>query len=105
MSDLVHLPPFDPATTSELLFLPLADPERRRRDPIQALSTAKALDLLLKVARENAVIEARRAGWTWDNVADALGITRQAAHDRYAQAAAVMLKPATGWPEQPTGAP
>ncbi len=87
------------------LFLPLADPVSRRRDPIRALHAAKDLDLLLKVARESAVIEARRAGWTWGNIAEALGITSQAAHERYAQAAAVMLRPATRWPEQPTGAP
>ncbi len=89
----------------DVLFLPLADPERRRRDPLRALTAAKDLELVILGARESAVIEARRAGWTWDNVGDALGISAQAAHSRYAKAAAVMLKPATRWPEQPTGAP
>ncbi len=95
----------DPESAVCIVFLPLADPDSRRRDPIRALHAARDLDLILNVARESAVIEARRAGWTWGNIAEALGITAQAAHSRYAQAAAVMLKPATRWPEQPTGAP
>jgi hypothetical protein len=105
MTDTTALPPFDSDTASEVLFLPLADPERRARDPLRALTAAKDLELLLKVARESAVIEARRAGWTWDNIGELLGLTRQATHNRYAQAAAVMLTPATRWPEKPTGAP
>ena len=95
MTDHATSPPFDIETIAEVLFLPLADPERRRRDPLRALTAAKDLELLLKVARESAVIEARRAGWTWDNIAETLGITRQAAHDRYARGAAVMLKPSS----------
>jgi hypothetical protein len=96
---------FDPDTACEVLFLPLADPERRRRDPTAALDAAKDLDLLVKAARESAVVEARRATWTWEEIGDHLGITAQAAHSRYARAAAVMLRPTTRWPEQPTGAP
>jgi hypothetical protein len=98
-------PAFDPATACEVLFLPLADPERRRRDPTRALDAARDLDLLVKVARESAVVEARRANWTWEEIGDHLSISAQAAHHRYAQAAAVMLRPATRWPESPTGAP
>jgi hypothetical protein len=105
MSAHTDPPAFDPATACEVLFLPLADPERRRRDPTRALDTARDLDLLVKVARESAVVEARRANWTWEEIGDHLSISAQAAHHRYAQAAAVMLKPATRWPEQPTGAP
>jgi len=99
--------PFNPNNPLDrYVFLPLTDAERRRRHPLRALQAAKDLDLILNVARESAVIEARRAGWTWGNIGECLGITRQAAHDRYAKAAAVMLKPAaTRWPEQPTGAP
>ncbi len=89
----------------DVFFLPLADPERLRRDPLRALAAAKDLEGLLTSSREIAVTEARRAGSTWETIAETLGITRQAAHDRYAQAAAVVLKPATGWPEHPTGAP
>jgi DNA-directed RNA polymerase specialized sigma24 family protein len=98
-------PAFDPQHCAEILFLPLADPERRRRDPTRALDAARDLDLLLKTARESAVIEARRASWTWEEIGDHLGITAQAAHSRYARGVAVMLKPLTAWPEQPTGAP
>ncbi len=50
-------PTFDAEQSAEVLFLPLADPERRCRDPLRALTAAKELDLLLKVARESAVIE------------------------------------------------
>jgi hypothetical protein len=103
--DYANLPAFGDEAASEVLFLPLADPERRRRDPLRALTAAKDLDLLVKVARESAVVEARRAGWTWGNIGEALGISSQAAHERYAKAAAVMLTPATRWPESPTGAP
>lgn len=83
------------------LFLPLTDSERRRRDPLRALQAARDLELVLNVSRESAVVEARRANWTWDNIGEVLGITRQAAHDRYAQAAALALTPATSWPTRP----
>jgi DNA-binding NarL/FixJ family response regulator len=89
----------------DAFFLPLADPERLRRDPLRALAAAKDLELLLTTSRQIAVTEARRAGWTWENIGECLGITRQAAHDRYAQAAAVVLTPATRWPQHATGAP
>jgi hypothetical protein len=99
--------PLDPNhPLDRYVFLPLTDPERRRKDPLRALQAATDLDLILKVARESAVVEARRAGWTWGNIGESLGITAQAAHSRYAQAAAVMLKPAaTSWPQKPAAAP
>lgn len=74
----------DPAEAAEAIFLPLADPLRRHQDPIRALTAARALRLMLEVAQESAVIQARKDGWSWTNIGESLGITRQSAHERYA---------------------
>lgn len=39
--------------------------------------------LHLQERERNLVIEARDCGWTWDDIAEQLGITRQGVRDRY----------------------
>lgn len=44
---------FDPTQAAEVLFLPLAGPERRRADPLRALSAARDLEMILGSGRES----------------------------------------------------
>jgi predicted DNA-binding protein (UPF0251 family) len=75
--------PFDPATACETLFLPLADPERRAFDPLRALQAAHDLRILLGLAELGAVRDAHRDGWTWADIGQCLGISRQAVQQRF----------------------
>jgi len=54
-------------------------------DPVQRLRLLKAVMDASNAALDCAVTEARRAGETWQMVADALGTTRQAAHARWSK--------------------
>ncbi len=54
------------------------DPEELRQVAIAADAVAEAQD---QVAA--AVIAARRADYSWGKIAIALGVTRQAAHEKY----------------------
>jgi hypothetical protein len=74
---------FDPAAAAETIFLPLADPERRALDPLRALQAAHDLRILLGLAELGAVRHARQAGWTWGEVGECLGFSRQAAQQRF----------------------
>lgn len=53
-------------------------------DPEKALAAVVSLRLMADKLERKAVIEAIGQGWTWAQVAEALGVTRQAAHKRYA---------------------
>jgi DNA-directed RNA polymerase specialized sigma24 family protein len=63
---------FDPST------LPNAD------DPEQALAAVVALRRLADTLERKAVRAALRTGWSWADIAQALGISKQAAHKRLA---------------------
>jgi hypothetical protein len=78
---------YDPAAAAAVLFHPLADPERRELAPIDALVAGHDLRILLGIGEADAVRHARRAGWTWEEIADAAGISRQSAHARWRAAA------------------
>jgi len=54
-------------------------------DPDDALAGARALRLLADQIEEDAVASAIRSGWTWAEIAEAMGVSRQAAHKRFAQ--------------------
>jgi DNA-binding NarL/FixJ family response regulator len=90
--------------THETLAFPILDRKARERDPLAALVAARDLQLILDRARESAVLEAQRAGWTWGNIGECLGVSRQSVHQQYASIVAAMA-PDTRWPESPTGAP
>lgn len=59
--------------------LPLPD------DPADALAAVVALRRLADRLEAAAVARAVDEGWTWAQVAEALGVTRQAAHKRHAK--------------------
>lgn len=57
------------------------------RDPADMLAAVVALRRLADGMEQRAVVLALREGWTWAQVAQALGVTRQAAHKRLAHIA------------------
>ncbi|MGD9694618.1 MAG: helix-turn-helix domain-containing protein [Thermoleophilia bacterium] len=54
-------------------------------DPAEALAAVVALRRLADRLERAAVARAIEDGWTWAQVAEALGVTRQAAHKRHAR--------------------
>ena len=54
-------------------------------DPAEALAAVSSLRLMADKLERNAVNEAVQQGWTWAQIAEALDITRQAAHKRHAE--------------------
>ena len=53
-------------------------------DPAEALAAVVSLRRLAEQLERAAVARAIAEGWTWAQVAEALGVTRQAAHKRHA---------------------
>jgi DNA-directed RNA polymerase specialized sigma24 family protein len=49
------------------------------------LRAALALRRLAETLEELQVLNARRQGWSWQEIADALEVTKQAVHKRYAR--------------------
>ncbi|HEY3558308.1 MAG TPA: hypothetical protein VGL05_12630 [Kribbella sp.] len=69
----------------------LVDPE----DPAAGLAAVVALRRLADRLEDSQVERAMRAGWSWSEVAEVLGITRQAVHKKHARrlvAAGVALR-------------
>ncbi|MET8335351.1 hypothetical protein [Streptosporangium canum] len=65
------------------------------QDPADALVAVAALRHLADRLEDAAVEQAMRAGWGWPDVAEALGVTRQAVHKKHAKrliAAGVTLR-------------
>lgn len=52
--------------------------------PLLALAELTAVNEHLEEKRRELVAECRARGWSWANIAEALGITRQSAWERYA---------------------
>jgi hypothetical protein len=53
--------------------------------PAEALAAVVALRRLADLMEDTEVERAMRSGWTWPQVAEALGVTRQAVHKKHAQ--------------------
>ncbi|TMR98275.1 hypothetical protein [Nonomuraea basaltis] len=65
------------------------------QDPADALAAVAALRRLADQLEDAGVEQAMRAGWSWPEVAEALGVTRQAVHKKHANrliAAGVTLR-------------
>jgi transcriptional regulator with GAF, ATPase, and Fis domain len=54
-------------------------------DPADGLAAAVALRRLADRVEDAEVERALREGWTWAQVAEALGVTRQAVHKKHAK--------------------
>jgi hypothetical protein len=52
-------------------------------DPATGLRAVSALHRLAERVEAMHVAEARRAGWSWEQIGDALGVTRQSVHAKY----------------------
>lgn len=55
------------------------------QDPADALAAVAALRRLADHLEDTAVERAMRSGWSWPQVAEALGVTRQAVHKKHAK--------------------
>ena len=53
-------------------------------DPAEALAAVVALRLLADKLERSAVNAALEQGWSWSQIAEALGVSKQAAHKRLA---------------------
>ena len=54
------------------------------RDPGIGLRAVRSLRALVERLEELQVANARAQGWTWEQIAQLLGVTRQAVHKKYA---------------------
>jgi hypothetical protein len=52
-------------------------------DPAIGLRAAVALRRLAERVEAGSVATARRDGWSWQQIGDALGVTRQSVHTKY----------------------
>jgi hypothetical protein len=62
---------------------PSVVPDLGADDPTVGLRAAVALRRLADSVEATHVAEARRRGWSWEQVGDALGISKQAAHKKF----------------------
>lgn len=54
-------------------------------DPAEALAAVMALRLMADKLERSAVSAALGQGWSWSQIAQALGVSKQAAHKRLAE--------------------
>jgi hypothetical protein len=54
------------------------------KDPAVGLKGVRSLRVLVERLEALQVGNARDQGWTWDQIAQLLGVTRQAVHKKYA---------------------
>jgi DNA-binding NarL/FixJ family response regulator len=53
------------------------------RDPAVGLAAVASLRALLESLEELQVHNARERGWSWQQIAEALGVTKQAVHKKH----------------------
>jgi hypothetical protein len=57
--------------------------EASSTDPAVGLRAVASLRVLLESLEALQVSRAREAGWSWQEIATALGVTKQAAHEKH----------------------
>ena len=57
--------------------------ELSSRDPAVGLAAVAALRALLEAVEELQVRSARESGWSWQEIATALGVSKQAVHQKW----------------------
>lgn len=55
----------------------------READPATGLRAVGALHRLAEQVEATHVAAARNAGWSWEQIGDALGVSRQSVHAKY----------------------
>ncbi|GAA3574084.1 helix-turn-helix domain-containing protein [Nonomuraea rosea] len=55
----------------------------RSSDPAMGLRAVGALHRLAEQVEAMSVAQAREQGWTWEQIGDALGMSRQSVHAKY----------------------
>ncbi len=55
------------------------------RDPAVGLKAVRSLRVLVERLEALQVSNARDQGWTWEQIAQELGVTRQAVHKKFAR--------------------
>lgn len=68
------------------IVVPMIDPSQMPSpdDPAEALAAVVALRRYADILERKAVKSAVRQGWSWTDIAQALGVSKQAAHKRLA---------------------
>ena len=54
------------------------------KDPAVGLRAVRSMRVLVERLEALQVQNARNSGWTWEQIAQLLGVTRQAVHKKYA---------------------
>ena len=57
--------------------------ETASSDPVVGLRAVASLRVLLESLEELQVENARRHGWSWQQIADTLGVSKQAVHKKH----------------------
>jgi hypothetical protein len=75
----------DPTCQSKLTGVDLEDPNLALSsdDPAVGLRASLALHRLAERVEAKHVAAAREQGWSWQQIGDALGVTRQSVHTKY----------------------
>ena len=55
------------------------------RDPVVGLRAVASLRVLVEDLEELQVTNARAEGWSWQDIAGSLGVSKQAVHKKYAK--------------------
>lgn len=55
------------------------------KDPTVGLAAVRSLRVLVERLEELQVGNAREQGWTWEQIAERLGVSRQAVHKKHAR--------------------
>ena len=84
---MTKTPDFNSATTDRAgaldMLIGFAEGVGNADDLLDMIGSLRLVELAAAQARRAVVTEARLAGYTWAEIGDALGTSRQAAHERF----------------------